>query len=159
VSLRTVVAAAFRHLRKERLQKVEFIYYIAIDRKWMNKEEATLLLERAREEGLLLFQGGVYIPAFSPGEVEIPLGFKPSTSILRKEDPIERLVSSIAARAGTDQRAMYAEMNRIIHDHFDDRLLPEAAVMILARRYQVDTEGYREELMSSLIQKSAKKTA
>jgi len=157
VSLKTIVAAAFKHLRKSRLQKVEFIYYIAIDRKWMNKEEATLLLERARDGGLIILQEGVYIPGFDLAEVEIPLGFKPSTSVLRKEDPIERLVSEIAARAGTEQRAIYAEMNMITHDHFDDRLLPEAAVVILARRYQVDVGTYREELMKSLIQQGDKK--
>jgi len=157
VSLRTVVAAAFKHLRKERLQKVEFIYYIAIDRKWMNKEEATLLLERARDTGLIVLQDGVYLPGFDLVEVDIPLGFKPSTSVLRTEDPIERLISEIAERAGTDQRAIYAEMNMITHDHFDDRLLPEAAVMILARRYQVDARNYRDELMNSLIKQGDRK--
>lgn len=153
-----MVAAAFRHLRKERLQKIEFIYYISIDRKWMNKDQAALLLERAQEEGLITFVEGAWIPAFDPAGVEIPLGFKPSADVLEKHDPVEQLVGEIAEKAGTDTKAIYAEMNRIISDSFLGNLMPEAAVVILARRYQVPFETYRAELIDQLIKNSTEKT-
>jgi hypothetical protein len=158
LSLKTVVAAAFRHLRKERLQKVEFIYYISIDRKWMNKDQAALLLERARDEGLITQVDGAWIPAFDPAEVEIPLGFRPSADVLEKHDPVERLVGEIAQKAGADTKSIYAEMNMIISDSFHGNLMPEAAVVILARRYQVPFGKYRAELSEQLIQKAQKKT-
>ena len=47
MSVKIAVAAPFKHMHKERLQKSEFVFYIAIDRKWMNKEQANHLLERA----------------------------------------------------------------------------------------------------------------
>ncbi|KUK68501.1 MAG: Uncharacterized protein XE11_0204 [Methanomicrobiales archaeon 53_19] len=153
-----MVAAAFRHLRKERLQKVEFIYYISIDRKWMNKDQAALLLERARDEGLITQVDGAWIPAFDPAEVEIPLGFRPSADVLEKHDPVERLVGEIAQKAGADTKSIYAEMNMIISDSFHGNLMPEAAVVILARRYQVPFGKYRAELSEQLIQKAQKKT-
>ncbi|GAA5263262.1 DUF2240 family protein [Methanocalculus sp.] len=158
MSLKTVVAAAFRHLRKERLQKVEFIYYISIDRKWMNKDQAALLLERARDEGLITLVEGAWVPAFDPAEVEIPLGFKPSAGVLEKHDPVERLVAEIAQKAGADTKSIYAEMNRIISDSFHGNLMPEAAVVILARRYKVPSGKYRAELISQLIENSPEKT-
>ena len=150
MSLKTVVAAAFKHLRKDRLQKVEFIYYISIDRKWMNKDQAALLLERAKEEGLITQSEGAWVPTFDPTEFDIPLGFKPTTTVLQKSDPIERLVEEIARKAKTDQKSIYAEMNLIIQDRFFGKLLPEAAVVILARRYNVNFGEYKNELMDKL---------
>ncbi|MDO8841129.1 DUF2240 family protein, partial [Methanocalculus sp.] len=151
MSLKTVVAAAFKHLRKDRLQKVEFIYYISIDRKWMNKDQAALLLERAREEGLITQSEGAFVPTFDPTEVDIPLGFKPTTTVLQKSDPVERLVEEIARRAGTDQKSIYAEMNTIIQDRFFGKLRPEAAVAILARRYRIQYSEHQKELKDQLI--------
>ncbi|NCU27371.1 DUF2240 family protein [Candidatus Nomurabacteria bacterium] len=154
MSLKTVVAAAFKHLRKDRLQKVEFIYYISIDRKWMNKDQAAVLLERAREEGLITQSEGAFVPTFDPTEVDIPLGFKPTTTVLQKSDPVERLVEEIARRAGTDQKSIYAEMNTIIQDSFFGKLRPEAVVVILARRYRIQFTEYQNELKDQLIRQS-----
>jgi hypothetical protein len=156
VNLKTVVAAAFKHLRKDRLQKVEFIYYISIDRKWMNKDQATLLLERAQEEKLITQSNGAFVPTFDPTEVDIPLGFKPTTAVLQKSDPVEELVEEIAQRAGTDQKSIYAEMNRIIQDIFFGKLLPEAAVVILARRYRVPYRNYEKGLKDRLLHQNGK---
>lgn len=152
------MAAAFRHLRKERLQKVEFIYYISIDRKWMNKDQAALLLERARDEGLIIQKDGTFVPAFDPAEVDIPLGFKPSGDVLEKHDPVERLVADIARKAGAETQSIYAEMNRIISDTFLGNLMPEAAVVILARRYQVPFGTYKPELKEKLMTQTNSKS-
>jgi len=75
-------------MRKDRLQRSEFVFYIAIDRKWMNKEQANQLLERARSEGLVEMDGGTIRPLFDVAEVSIPLGFKPTSDVLVKESPL-----------------------------------------------------------------------
>jgi len=150
VSLKRVIAAAFKHLRKERLQKVEFIYYISIDRKWMNKDQAAHLLELAQKEGLIAKSNGTWIPTFDPAGVDIPLGFKPSADIFRKKDTIEQVVEDIAQKTGIDQKSIYAEMNTIIQDCFHGKLRPEAAVTILARRYRVPYGRYTKDLFDQL---------
>jgi len=154
VSLKTVVAAAFKHLRKDKLQKVEFIYYISIDRKWMNKDQAALLLERAREDDLITQRDGAWVPTFDPEDVEIPLGFRPTADVLESRGALEELVADIAKQTGTDQKSIYAEMNTIIRDGFAGKLLPEAAVVIIARRYRVPCDNYIDELRKEVVKES-----
>jgi len=153
VSLKVAVAAPFRHMRKERLQKSEFIFYIAIDRKWMNKEQANQLLERARSSGLVEMDGGWITPLFDVAGVTIPLGFKPASGILEEEDPYEELIERIAAATGRAPHQIVAEMNPIISDHFDGNLRAEAAAVLLARKYSVPFEDKLDALTASVLKK------
>ena len=141
MSVKIAVAAPFKHMHKERLQRSEFVFYIAIDRKWMNKEQANHLLERARSEGLVEVDGGAIRPLFDLTEVSIPLGFKPTSDVLAAESsPYEELIGRIAAATGKTPQEVVAELNRIVTDCFDGNLRVEAAVVILAKKYGVAFE-------------------
>jgi hypothetical protein len=153
VSLKIAIAAPFKHMRKERLQKSEFIFYIAIDRKWMNKEQANQLLERAREAGLVELSGGFVSPLYDVGEVTVPLGFKPETGIFDEESPYEELIGRIAAATGVPQNQVVAELNPIITDQFDGNLRVEAAVVLLAKKYGVPFEDKLDALTGSVLEK------
>ncbi|KAF5088585.1 hypothetical protein DSECCO2_37150 [anaerobic digester metagenome] len=138
MSVRIAVAAPFKHMRKDRLQKSEFVFYIAIDRKWMNKEQANQLLERAKAEGLIEVDGGSIRPLFDLAEVSIPLGFKPTSDVLAAEEsPYEELIGRIAAATEKPPQEVVAELHRIVTDNFDGNIRVEAAVIILAKRYGV----------------------
>ncbi|MDN7026160.1 DUF2240 family protein [Methanoculleus sp. FWC-SCC1] len=153
MSLRIAIAAPFKHMRKERLQKSEFIFYIAIDRKWMNKEQANQLLERAREAGLVEVSGGSVTPLYDVAEVTVPLGFKPESEILEEESPYEELIARIAAATGTPQNQVVAELNPIITDRFDGNLRVEAAVVLLAKKHNVPFEDKLDALTRSVLEK------
>jgi hypothetical protein len=140
VSVRIAVAAPFKHMRKERLQRSEFVFYIAIDRKWMNKEQANQLLERAISEGLVGVDGGSIRPLFDVAEVSIPLGFKPTSEVLAAENPYEDLIGRVAAATGKPPQEVFAELHRVVADHFDGNLRAEAAAVILAKKYGVAFE-------------------
>ncbi|ABN56398.1 MULTISPECIES: DUF2240 family protein [Methanoculleus] len=138
MSVRIAVAAPFKHMRKDRLQRSEFVFYIAIDRKWMNKEQANQLLERAKAEGLIAVDGGAIRPLFDVAEVSIPLGFKPTSDVLAAaESPYEELIGRIAAATEKPPQEVVAELHRIVADNFDGNLRVEAAVIILAKKYGV----------------------
>jgi hypothetical protein len=149
VSLKVAVAAPFRHMRKERLQKTEFIFYIAIDRKWMNKDQANLLIERGCESGLLESSGGWIVPLFNIEEVTIPLGFKPGSDIFAEENPCDALIGRISAATGKKAQAVVGELNTLIADHFDGNLRVEAAAVILAKKYRVPYEDLLDPLLKS----------
>ena len=154
MSVRIAVAAPFKHMRKDRLQRSEFVFYIAIDRKWMNKEQANQLLERARSEGLVEVNGGAIRPLFDVAEVSIPLGFKPTSDILAAADsPYEELIGRIAAATGKPPQEVVAELHRIVTDHFDGNLRVEAAVVILAKKYGVAFEDKLAALERSAMKK------
>jgi len=154
VSLEIAVAAPFKHMRKERLQRSEFIFYIAIDRKWMNKEQANRLLERAVEEGLVGIDGGTIRPLFDLASVEIPLGFKPTSDLLTgAENPCDDLIARIAAATGKPAREIAAEINQVISGDFDGNLRLEAAAVIVAKRYRVQFEDKLPALEKSVAKK------
>ncbi len=153
MSLTTTIAAPFRHTRKERLKKNEIVYYLAFERGWMNIEQATLLLSRAEEEGLIAYEGDMIRPLFNVGDVEIPLGFKPSAAVFRKSDPQEELMQRIARQQDVPFTTTAAEMNTLIREGFDGKIRPEAALVILARRYGIPFEDLLPALREAILKK------
>ncbi len=150
MTLKTAVAAPFRHLRKTALKKSELVYYYALDRKWMSTEQASTLLRNAEEEGLLVHDGTMYSPSFDTGTVTIPLGFRPTSVVFDKKDVFAEVVSRIARTLKKDDTEVVAEMNQVIRAGFDGNLLPEAAIAIVARRYNVPIDDYIGALEKSI---------
>jgi hypothetical protein len=132
------------------MRKNELVYYYALDRKWMSTEQANLLLKRAEEDGLLSQQNGVYSPRFDIAEITIPVGFKPTSSVFDQNDPAQELIGRIAQAKGLLETEVVSEMNRIIKDQFDNNLLPAAALVLLAKKYQVPFIDLREALIGSV---------
>jgi hypothetical protein len=150
VTLKITIAAPFRHSRKTAMRKNELVYYFALDRKWMSTEQANLLLKNAEEEGLLVQENGVFSPKFDISGVNIPVGFKPSSAIFERRDPVQELIGRIARESKKEETEVVAEMNRLIREGFDGNLLPEAAVVIIAKRHNVPFEDKLEALTSSV---------
>jgi len=150
VTLRTTIAAPFRHTRKTGMRKNELVYYYALDRKWMSTEQANQLLHRAEEDGLIRQENGLYSPAFDSAEVTIPIGFKPTSAIFERNDPTQELIGRIAKARKIEETEIVAELNRIIKDGFDTHLLPPAALVILAKKYKVPFEDLQDALMKSI---------
>ncbi|MDD1715625.1 MAG: DUF2240 family protein [Methanolinea sp.] len=153
MSLSIAVAAPFRHARKERLKKNELVYFLAFERHWMTIEQANLLLSRAREEGLIEFEGDMVRPLFDVSGIEIPIGFKPSSTIFERSDPVQELIRRIADTRGISQGQTVSELNQIVGDRFDGNLTAEAAAVILARRSRVQFEDLLPALREHLMKK------
>jgi len=150
VTIRTALAAPFKHTRKTGMRKNELVYYYALDRKWMSTEQANLLLRRAEEEGLIRQDNGVFTPVFDLSEVTIPIGFKPTSAIFERNDPSQELILRIARAQNLQETEVVAEMNRIIKDNFDGNLLPVAALIILAKKGHIPFEDLQEALRQSV---------
>jgi hypothetical protein len=150
VTLKTTIAAPFRHSRKTVMRKNELVYYFALDRKWMSTEQANLLLKNAEEDGLLAQDNGVFSPKFDISVITIPVGFKPTSAIFEKKDPLQELLGRIARASKKEETEVVAEMNRLIREGFDGNLLPEAAVVIIAKRHSVPFADKLEALKTSL---------
>jgi hypothetical protein len=150
VTLRTTIAAPFKHTRKTGMRKNELVYYYALDRKWMSTEQANQLLHRAEEDGLIRQENGLYSPTFDSAEVTIPIGFKPTSAIFERNDPTQELIGRIAKVRKVEETEIVAELNRIIKDGFDTHLLPPAALVILAKKYNVPFEDLQDALRKSI---------
>jgi hypothetical protein len=132
------------------MRKNELIYYYALDRKWMSTEQANQLLRRAEEDGLLRQENGVFSPLFDLTSIVIPIGFKPTSSIFERNDPIQNLIGRITSARKVEETVVVAEMNAIIKEKFDGNLLPPAALVLIAKKHNVPFEDLRESLLQSM---------
>lgn len=128
------------------MRKNELVYYYALDRKWMSTEQANLLLKRAEEEGLLRLENGLYSPRFDAAGLTLPVGFKPTSGIFERHDPVQDLIGRIARARSLEETEVVAEMNRIIRENFDMHLLPPAALVLLARGYGIPCDDLLDAL-------------
>ncbi|MCK9632336.1 MAG: DUF2240 family protein [Methanoregula sp.] len=150
MTLRTTIVAPFRHTRKTGMRKNELVYYFALDRKWMSTEQANQLLRRAEEDGLVRQDNGTYSLTFDSAEVTIPIGFKPTSAIFERNDPTQELIGRIAKVRNVDETEIVAEMNRVIKDGFDTHLLPPAALILLAKKYNIPFEDLRDSFRQAI---------
>jgi len=132
------------------MRKNELVYYYSLDRKWMSTEQAGVLLRRAEEEGLLHQKDGIFSPLFDTSSITIPLGFKPTSSIFERNDPLAEMIDRIAKVQTTTETDVVSEMNQIIKERFDGNLLPAAALVLLAKKYNVSFSDKQEALTGTL---------
>jgi hypothetical protein len=116
----------------------------------MSTDQANRLLIRAEEDGFLGQQNGVFSPRFDVNEIIIPIGFKPTSSIFERNDPSQELIGRIAKAQGMQETAVVSEMNRIIKEQFDGNLLPAAALVLLAKKYNVPFKDQRDALAATV---------
>jgi hypothetical protein len=150
LTLQITVAAPFKHTRKTGMRKNELVYYYALDRKWMSTDQATVLLRRAEEAGLLRQENGVFTILVDPATVTIPIGFRPTSAIFEANDPAQEMISRIVKARGVPETDVVAEMNKLIKEQFDGNLLPPAALVLLAKKYRVPYEDLRDTLTAAL---------
>lgn len=150
MTIRTTVAAPFKHTRKTAMRKNELVYYYALDRKWMSTEQANTLLRRAEEDGLIRQDNGLFSPRFDLSDITIPIGFKPTSAIFEQHDPGQELISRITRAKNGEETEVVAQMNRLIRESFDGNLLPAAALVLLAKHEHVPFEDLQDALLKAV---------
>jgi hypothetical protein len=151
VSLQVTVAAPFKHTRKEKLQKSEFIFYLTIDRKWMSRDQANLVLDRAKTLGMVELADGWVRPLLDLSAITVPVGFRPDSGIFESEEASQLLIGRIATARGVPPGEVVAEVNRVIREDFDGNLRLPAAAAIVAARYRVDFTDLRDRLAAEVL--------
>lgn len=153
MSLPVTVAAPFKHTRKEKLQKSEFIFYLTIDRKWMSRDQANQLLEKAKAAGMVEVADGWVRPLLDLSAITVPVGFKPDSRIFESDEASQVLMGRIASARGVPPAEVVAEVNRVIRDGFDGNLRLPAAAAIVAKRNNIRFDDLRESLTVEVLRK------
>lgn len=154
--LEITLSSPFRHMRKSNLKRMDFIYYYTQDKKWMNLEQAKKLIDIAEKNRLIVKDGaGGYTLSESLESVKIPLGFKPSDDIFNSAaedtDVVSRMIDEISEKTGLDKKEIAKEMQEI-KSHFDDLIYTEAAVIMTAKKHNVNYDKYKDELIERINQ-------
>ena len=64
--------------------------------------------------------------------------------------PSQELIGRIAKARNVEETEVVAEMNRIIKDEFDRHLLPPAALVLLAKKYNIPFEDLQDALKQAV---------
>lgn len=151
----TAAAAPFIHMRISALSQMKLIFYYTQDKRWMGIDDAKKLIAQALARGCYSKdEKGEYVLSDSLKNEKIPLGFKPTDAIFDEEDipevnPIESILDAVVKKTGKDRKTLTAEMSEI-RKKFDSLIADDAAVVLLAKRYEVDVSPYRAELLREL---------
>jgi len=152
VSLLKTLAAPFYHTRKDAIPISELVYYYAYDKKFMSKEEVSIILKRGVDQGLIEIHNDIVRPLFDIRTIEIPVGYKPSSAVLEIEDPFQQLLDRICKESGSQEEAVISEMN-LIKSVFDRKIRSDAALIIVAKQRGVRVT----DLLDAFREKTIKK--
>ncbi|QSZ67047.1 DUF2240 family protein [Methanofollis aquaemaris] len=153
MSLQVTVAAPFKQMHKGEMERSQFVFFLALDRKWMNVDQANAVLRLAEEAGMVKVGEGIVSPLFDVSAVAIPLGFRPGPEVFDAPDPCHDLVERIAAAVEREPGEVVAEMNQVIDEEFDGKLRAGAAAVLLARRYGVEWNDLLPEIRKGVTGK------
>ena len=151
----TAAAASFIHMHKSALSQMQLIFYYTQDKRWMGIDDAKKLIAKAFARGCYLKdENGNFVLSDALKSGKIPLGFKPTDAIFAEEqvpeiNPIERIFDAVVKKTGADRKTLSAEMSEI-RKKFDNLIADDAAVVLLAKRYDVDVLPYRTDLLREL---------
>lgn len=155
VSLNQVLAAPFRYQKTGSLKRSAIIYYLVLEKKWMNKKQAEKILEIAEKNGLISLSGDDVSLLFDQEDLEIPLGFKPGSEIFEtNEDPFSILVERIVEASGIEYDSVIGEIDRIAGEEFDGNLYRESAAFILAKRHNLHAGDLADPLYRQAFEKT-----
>lgn len=153
--LETTLAAPFVHMRLPALSQMKMVFYYTQDKRWMGLDDAKKLIALGLSAGLLTKdEHGEFVLAESLREEKIPLGFKPTDEIFsaplpERKDVLEVILAEVSAKSGLEAKTLVSEMSEI-RAHFDNLIGDYAAVVLLAKKYGVDTAPHRAELLSHI---------
>ena len=149
------VCAPFRHRNAGQLRQVDLIFYYTQDKKWMSLDKAKKLIAVAEKTGLIKKEAsGDYSLREDLREQKIPLGFRPTDEIFVIDesetlDLLEKLLDEIADASKIGKKELAGEMERI-RKQFDNLISPEAAVILLAKKYHAPYDNYKADLIKRI---------
>ncbi len=145
MTLAKTLAAPFYHTRKEVIPVPDLIFYYAIEKRFMSKEEAYRILKKGENQGLIEIKGDMVRLLFDINSVEIPIGYKPSSSVFQTMDPFDELLDRICLHTNKKQGTVISEMNQIMLDIFHETILSDAVLVIVAKKYHVPVTDLLDE--------------
>ena len=146
MSLRTAVAAPFREEGGREMGESAFVVALSLDRDWFSPDQAKRLVDVAAGEGLLRRADGQLEARFDPQAVDVPDGFAPDESILRKRSTFERVLGALV-EDGEDKQAAVAAINGL---QSELAVTVETAAVLYAHRTGTDVQELAEAARSEL---------
>lgn len=141
-----LVATPFKKRGKSSLKVSDFIFSLSLDLKWGSPEKVRALLREAETEGMVKIEGEIVRAIFEEKDVEIPVGFKPTT----EEGILERGIRLITSQTGMSRKEVIALANER-QDSLKKLVELDAVVLLVAREFGLDVSSLATEAYQNLM--------
>jgi len=140
------VATPFKKRGKKSLKVSDFVFALSLDLKWGPPEKARALLREAEAEGMVRLEGDMVHASFEVGDLEIPVGFKPTT----EEGILDRGLRLVTSQTGMSRKEAIALANE--RQESLRRLVDlDAVVLLVARELGIDVSDLAREAYQNLL--------
>ena len=143
--IKQLIAFLFQRSGRENLRAQDIYMTLSYELGWMTPGDAKKFVTQALEQGLLKEMGEGYFPTFDYRKVDIPLGYHIDGAVVQELSVIptsENIVADVVTaltNAGINERRV-REQIKITAQH--QHIIPEAAAIVIARRYNLDSMPY-----------------
>jgi hypothetical protein len=141
-----LVATPFKKRGKSSLKISDFIFSLSLDLKWGSPEKVRSLLREAETEGMVRIEGEMVHAIFEEKDVQIPVGFKPTT----EEGILERSIRLITSQTGMSRKEVIALANER-QDSLQKLVELDAVVLLVAREFGLDVSSMATEAYQNLL--------
>jgi hypothetical protein len=137
--LEQLISFIFKSRGKTELTSSEIYMDLSFEYGWFPPAQAKQVIELAIKKGLLKRSDQALSPTFDYKSIQIPLGFKPSTSIFeRPNDIFIKLVNHIREKDVKRDDA-FSKINELRERLW---IIPEVAALLVAYSYGIDTSDF-----------------
>jgi hypothetical protein len=153
-----VLAFIYKRTGKEVLSFSEMYLTISMNLNWCSPIEAKNFIKNCIEKNLLLEEKEFLKPNFKPDDINIPVGFKPSTDFFekRKNEKIDEkkletnqnLISEIAKKSDKAIEEINEEIKTL---STEKNLFFDVAALIYAEEFDIDLKGYIKKIEESVF--------
>jgi len=148
-----IIAFLFNRSGKTALKDTELYLSLSMELGWFSTKEAQDFVKYSLKKELLIKKDEILHPNFPVEKINIPVGFTPTKKLFSEkthEEKKENILEDIVAQLSTQTNRSQQEILKEITSEEKD-ILPEVAVLYLARKYNVDMTDWYDAVEQKLF--------
>jgi len=153
----SIISFLFKRSGKEQLKESELYLPISLELGWFTTKEAKEFVNYALQQKLLVKKDALLTPSFNVEKIIVPVGFLPTEKSFAVEKTeskeeeqiiIDIIVKQIVEKTGKETKEIFEEVK---HVEAEKNILPEVAVLLVAKEYDVDLDNWFDLVEKSLF--------
>ena len=143
-----IISFLFKRSGKDKLKESEIYLPLSLELGWFSAREAKEFVTYALQQKLLVKKDGLLTPSFDVEKTTVPVGFYPTEKTFavekteskeEEQNIIDVIVKQIVEKTGKELKDIF---EAIKHVEAEKNILPEVAVLLVAKEYGVAVNGY-----------------
>jgi len=152
--LKYALVLLFKRVKKPNPTRRDLVLTASMNLRWFSPERAEEMVSMAIEAGYLSTNGSILSLTFDPSTIQIPQGFTPTISILKKKETSDnllmRIIQAISEKTHEEKKRVMAKVNTMVIEMNID---VEVAALLLASEMGIDVKGFRDEVKSEVMKR------